>query len=258
MRFDRWESGRTVVLQFHNQALQALNPIHATLNDAAEGGYRIRQLQQSGQVASTISFKLGDTATATICHSGHVTADGTFIRDDLCNDNGGSQPRYFSFQLMPAPAEQPDIICQNLAPPPPPPPAYVDTLRPVTHPSEGATPTPSTGTGTGTSHIGTPGDHASAPPPARQAFAGAPSPPTVHAAAACPSGGDATIQHASSTGDQQQKRIVVKPSLLWPTGYEYIVGLRGVQLKISQAVILPPVSAVSSLRLSLCTRLALV
>jgi len=42
------------------------------------------------------------------------------------------------------------------------------------------------------------------------------------------------VQRVTRNVDQRTMRIVVKPDYLWPTGYGYVVGLKGLEMRVSQ------------------------
>ena len=64
-----------------------------------------------------------------------------------------------------------------------------------------------------------------------------PAPPRVAAEAACLAGGVASVEHEITNGEHQTWRIGVRPSHMWPTGYAYVVGLRGDGVSVDHTVI---------------------
>ena len=127
----------------------------------------------------------------------------------------------------------PYIRCHDLSPPPPAPVAAVG-------PDPTYIPNP---TGLETRPTYVPPDHVTptvgrlppSPPPLKSP---PPSPPRV-LASDCTSGGLAEVQRhvrATAEGEHETLRVVVSPSQWWPTGYQYVIGIRGLELNVWRTV----------------------
>ena len=209
MRMDTWEAGRLVTLIFVDQEISAANAQHAALKNTITDG-----------TDTIISFTLGTFGTSQLCQTGHVE-NGVYVRDVNCGGPTGSEPPVVSFQLQPGPSKSPRVICTRGMSPPPPPPNYFETMAAIAPPPRvdaAAAIAAQLKAQTAVQH----------PPP--------PAPPPVLQATACSAGGLAVVQHATKSGDQQTMRIIVKPDYLWPTGYGYVVGLKGLEMRVSHTV----------------------
>lgn len=220
---DRWEAGRTIVLSFSEVEFNVINVQYATARDTEVDDRTV------------VAFELGQLGTERLCHTGHVGESGQYVRDVNCAGSAaaGAQQLFFSFQLQcptctTAP-EAPVIVCHELSPPPP---VAVHTLPQQSSSSIGmALPlrhdAPTTyGSRTPSGRLGTP------PPPPPPQLSLPPGPPRVQATS-CTSGGMAEVQrHIQGDGEQETLRIVVRPTQWWPTGYDYVVGLRGLGLHV--------------------------
>lgn len=208
MRIARWEPGRVVTLTFEDELLEVKNVQYATVDDTVENGFD-----------TVVSFKLGGAGTGQVCQTGHVDEHGAFVRDTNCGVQAGSElPQFFSFQLKPGPSRAPQVKC-TLGPPPPPPTAnsgseWDETAQQVT-----SMPTQAT--------------FASAPLPHSARKHPPPAPPRVEADAACQAGGIAVVEHATHVSEMQTLRINVSPKYMWPTGFGYVVRLKGLNLRVS-------------------------
>ena len=207
VRIDQWEPDRIVTLRFENQELTVMNLKHATLEDSFSDG------------TDTVAlFKL-EQVTNSGCNTGHVS-NGVYVRDTNCGGSDEPKP-FFNMQLQPSPTDAPRMFCT--IGPPPPPPDYV-TNPDVAFPDINAglrAPTTS----------GLPPLQSPAPPPPSP-----PSPPPPRPTVDvfnCAAGGVATVEGHMHSGELETMHISVKPSYLWPTGFAYVVMMRGMHLQVS-------------------------
>ena len=242
LTLDRWETGRVVVLSFAELDINAVNPQHAT----------IRETEIDGRTA--ITFELASLGNERLCQTGHVNEAGQFVRDTNCVSNNGVQEQlFFSFQLQCpsciAPARKPQIVCHELSPPPPAPVIVRPTVQPQQRPQTGQAASVDPGTNHAPSSVPIPQStspatqivHASPSPPP---LLSPPPPPPQVEATACASGGLAQVQrHVHGANEQETLRIVVSPNHWWPTGYVYVVGMRGIGLRAWKSVCAQPHSA---------------
>ena len=208
VRLNEWQAGRIVTLRFTNQDLAAINIMHATLEDSLMDGDD-----------KVMLFKLDATSASQICNTGHVI-NGVYVRDTNCGGDG-SEKQHFTFQLQPGPSDPPRILCS--VGPPPPPPDYSSDF-PTINPGYVA-PTPI----------------ARAPPMYAMRRSPPPSPPSppppmpLVEVMDCAAGGVGAVERLTRDGEMTSLQISVRPSYLWPTGFDYVVGLRGLQLQVSGA-----------------------
>ena len=200
LTLDTWDPGRKITLRFFNQQLGVTNPQHATWDGTESDG--------SDTFAK---FVLDDLGAEFLCKSGHFDeTTGAFVRDTSCSGDSGHSAPFVKFQLQPGPDRPPEITCpewdrvknaeEENAP----------ELLVNSPPWIWVAPSPAP------------------PPPPRPA----PRPPTlasVAANSACLAGGTAAVEHAMASGNSGREtwRIGVHPAYMWPTGYAYVVGLRG-------------------------------
>ena len=224
MTLDRWEAGRTVVLSFADQEFNPLNPQFAAIRET------------DVQSRTVITFELAPLGNERLCSTGHVDASGVYVRDTDCARvaGGADQPLFFSFQLQ-CPTctnspQPPDIICHDISPPPPTPVSAATML-----PSQHENPAPAASQSGGWSAAGTFQYLSPSPPPLHSPpplLSPPPSPPRIEATQ-CASGGLAEVRrHVRGYNEQETLNIVVRPTHWWPTGYVYVVGLRGLQLRV--------------------------
>lgn len=202
---EQWEVGRTITLEFRGEELSVTNPHHAVWSGTILNGQ------------DTIAhFDLDRLAPEFICHSGHVSADGSFVRDSVCPQQYQNGGPFFSFQMQPGSTNAPLITCNAPSPPMPAQPGQ-DVNDPLTtalsvdnFPSSSPPPPPH-------------------PPPE-------PSPPPMAYAAGCLAGGSAVVEHTDVDNDVQVWTVAVQPDYMWPTGYAYVVGMQGLRLSILDTV----------------------
>jgi len=200
---DDWEEGRILVLTFRGEQLSATNPHQGTLVETDADGQD-----------TTITFALSRPGSQYVCHSGHVGADGAFVRDTFCPDQyGANGGPFISFQLQPGPTTAPEISCPRTYPPSPSEPGRA--FDPYTTMYMSPPPRPS------------PSPAPPFPPPP---------PPTTDAHGACQAGGTAKVMDSRLDGDTQTWNVLVQPDYMWPTGYVYVVGLQGLQMAVHDAV----------------------
>ena len=206
IRIDIWEVGRRVTLTFANQEVTVANARNAVVVDTTTEG-----------TDTIISFTLSAFGNSQLCETGHVE-NGQYVRDVNCGGPSGAEPTIFSFQLQPGPTTAPRVMCPTGGTQPPPPPNYFETAT-------------ATATGFDAAYKAV---QLQFPPPPSPPPLPAPSP--LVRAAACSAGGLAAVQRVTRNVDQRTMRIVVKPDYLWPTGYGYVVGLKGLEMRVSQTV----------------------
>ena len=226
-----------MILTFAEENFNPVNPQFATIRDTEFTG-----------TGTVVVFELLSIGTERLCHTGHVSESGEYVRDiDCARDGGGEQALFFSFQLQCptciSPPEAPTIICHEA---PPPPPARAETV-----PQQGQPilPQPSTTTNRGPSFepgaASQPGASWRTTPPNPLPRLSPPPPPSLPRveATSCSSGGRAEVQRrVRGEGERETLHIVVSPTQWWPTGYVYVVGVRGMGLHIWRpegAVMLP-------------------
>lgn len=180
-----------------------MNPRYATIQDTQMyGGNTI------------VSFELAQIQAERLCHTGRVNENGEFVRDVNCATETGTDRLFFTFQLdcptcTSAPLA-PEIICHDASPPPP----HVASSQ--LSDDDGEWPQWYDDGAVGLPPVVSP------PPP----------PPRVEASS-CRSGGLAEVQRQSQgRGEQETLHIAVSPTQWWPTGYLYVVGLRGLGLRV--------------------------
>lgn len=224
---DKWETGRVIVLSFASQDFNPVNPQYATIRDTDIGENTV------------ITFELASLGSERLCQTGHVNSLGAYVRDTNCASAKGGRELFFSFQLQcptcTSAPDPPQVICHELSPPPPAP--YIaSTVLPqqlpaVVQPNAASRPIVSQPV---PSFSGGAWTIASPPPP--PLLSPPPSPPRV-VATACASGGMAVVQRrVRGQGEQETLHIVVSPSHWWPTGYVYVIGIRGLNLNVWKPV----------------------
>jgi hypothetical protein len=233
VRMGSWETGRIVTLSFYGELLEFSNVRFATIEDTVENGFD-----------TVVSFRLGGGGTGQACNTGHVDQHGVFVRDVSCGLQGGGPEgdKVFTFQMAPSPKNAPRIGCNDESPPPPPPSAggvVPSTSQPQDQNSaSGLHPRAPMVAGGAFSKASSAEMHAGTlvepPPPVPARGRPSAAPLRVESDAACHAGGSAEVMQQTKNGDIQTMRIHVKPTFMWPTGYGYVLGIKGLDLEIAR------------------------
>ena len=226
VRMDSWEAGRIVTLSFPGELLSISNVRSATVVDNIENGHD-----------TVISFKLGQRGAGQVCNTGHVDEHGVFVRDTSCGvvSGGPEDEKVFAFQMAPGPKHAPHIECNDGSPPPPPDSgAVLATSASDSELHSGPNVAPGATEPLASLSPAHTGIFVWRPPPAPAHAALLTAPLGVDSDAACHAGGSAEVLRRTKHEEQETIRIRVKPNVMWPTGYGYAVGMKGLELEITQ------------------------